>query len=295
MPDGFVPTRARVPALASVAEALARGDLGPAHGVFHASRDGAWGLRLAIVRLVDEHVTSGRRIDELARDGDACWLATSAYRHARERNLREALADCELAVERDDRDPTPFVIEIFAARGMRDRRKAFERATEAYIAAQARAPELYEAHEQMLHVLSICDESAERSADSMFQLARSIAGSVPEGVDVAFVPALAHFVQYVRAVDERRARPQLVANQQAAYEIAAACRRSFGSPRYVPTHRTFTLLHVAAALHAVIGDATRLRAELERAGDTYDADVWNAISGGDGVDAFVAARAQAGL
>lgn len=278
--DGFTTTYDRNPYLQDAIEGLASFDPGPAHTLFHTSRAGAWGLRFLIVRLLHDRyadrwaaISARSMMNGLVErtHRDPCWVLLRAYWQVKLRHFQTAVLDCNTAAGRDPEDPTPYVMELFALRARGSGRSVQANARRAYAEALRRAPLLYEAHEQMAHVLAAGGDS-----DEVLGFARSVARTAPEGTDEAFLPALAHRIVYARmALRKPEAARRYLAARDVAEEIALACRRSFDSPHYRTTHRTARLLHTAAGLHSVIGDEARLHGELARAGKTFDLDLWN--------------------
>ncbi len=301
--DGFTTTYDQNPYLAAAIQGLESLDPGPAHTVFHTSRAGAWGLRFVIVRMLHDRyaihwaaIAAGSMMDRLVADTnrDPCWVLLRAYRHLKRGRIEDALVDCSFAAWRDPEDPTPYVMQLLALRALSAGRTVHANADLAYAEAVRRAPLLYEAHEQMAHV--IARRGGERAPEAVLRFARSVARSAPEGTDEAFLPALAHRIIYARIARRRPAMaPRYLASPDVAEEIALACRRSFDSPHYHVTHRTARLLHTAAALHSVIGDEARLRGELARAGKTFDLDIWNPFHASYPAKAFLEARQRSQL
>jgi hypothetical protein len=170
-------------------------------------------------------------------------------------------------------------------------------AEHAYFHALSLAPGLFEAHEQMLHVLS---PRAYGSDTHALDLARRAAASAPVGTDQAFLPAYAHYVIYA-SLYEKQPHPSVPSRAMylqmagVAEEIAFACARSFDAPSYAPTHRTLRLLQIAAVMHFAIGDLPRLRGELARAGASFDPDIWIPVSGTYPAQAFADARKRVNL
>lgn len=294
---GYTTTYDQNPFLAVPLAGLRRFDPTAAHTLFHTSREGAWGLRFVIVQLLYDRYADrweGSRandvMDKLVDDTrrDPCWLLLRACRSLRLGHYGLAAGQCAEAAARDPADPTPYVLTLYAHRGGTDPQRR-RRAQDAYREALARAPLLFEAHEQMLHILALAE--SDLALEEVLQYARRAAQTAPDGTDEAFAPALGHRIVYERmASRDRAAARRYLADPGVAAEIALACDRSFDSPRYTATHRTLRLLHMAAGLHAVIGDVPRLRGELERAGRTIDLDLWNPFHDDSSVKAYKEAR-----
>ena len=314
--DGFMSTYDCEPRLAAAVQSLKQGDPGPAHTMFHTSREGAWGIRFVLVRLaLDRYVGTW---SALAKDGmldglvtrthgDPLWLLVRGL----DRGQAGRSVDFEEAERRDPADPTPSVLRLYAMRARAEREayhappseqeamRARGRAAAgpAYLHALSLAPELFEAHEQMLHLLS---PGAYGSDAHALDLARRAAASAPPGTDQAFLPAYAHYVIYASLPETQAdpARPSRATYFQwpgVAEEVAVACARSFDAPSYVPTHRTLRLLHIAAVMHYASGDLPRLRGELARAGPSFDPDLWVPVAGIYPAKAFADARKRVNL
>lgn len=212
--------------------------------------------------------------------------------------LHRALRDTELAASKSPHDPTPYVVKLYALRvGLLPPHEAEALFTSASAEALRRGPVLYDVCEQLL-CARFATGAPYGSLMSAVAYARDAGMQASEGTDEAFLPALAHYVVFA-TFNDRYAKPAEAQGHlqrpDVIHDLVAATARSFDSPRYVPTHRTLRLLHIAGALFNQLGDVDRARSALARTGNTFDADIWSPFHSMYPAHVLMEAKRKAGI
>jgi hypothetical protein len=131
-------------------------------------------------------------------------------------------------------------------------------------------PAMFPAHYSMHHALSAMWYGDHAQSVGF---ARHVSASAPEGSDLHVFLVYAHFSVYGYERfygDNQTAAPQILRDPAVVGEVTAALGRSLWSPSHRPGHWSLWCRHVAAAWFHEAGEKAREKAELEKAGDSFD-------------------------
>jgi len=289
-----------------------------AQAMFTSTR-GRWDVRTWVMELAAEryimksHPSQRATIaDTLVSQGEVSWLVVRGVWHMNEgwesrgsgsgstvsedgateleRRCALAVRDLEAAAHRDPGDPCPHTFLLRAARGLGNR----DLGERAYARACALDPTGYEPRARYLGLIS---ERWLGSFDEALAHARQVAAQMPDGVDAAALPILAHYDRFSHLcvfdgkVEESH---QYLRDTQVQGEILHALARSVDAPGHLPQPGTLRLRHLAAVTLLVGGSFDAARDQIIKVGDTFDRDAWWQDNT-DPEDRYKQARRQLGI
>lgn len=253
-----------------------------------------WVLELAAERyLMKTHPSQRATVaDLLVSQGEVGWLIVRGVWHMNEgweargsgsgstvsedgsteleRRCALAVQDLEAAARLVPGDPCPHIFLLRAARGLGDR----ELGEHAYARACALDPTGYELRSRYLGLIS---ERWLGSFDEALNHARTVAAQMPDGVDAAALPILAHYDRYSHLCvfdGEVEDAHRYLQDPLVQGEIRQALARSVDAPGHQPQPGTLRLRHLAAVTLYVGGSLDAARDQLLKVGDTFDRDAW---------------------
>ena len=307
-----------VPEFAELIASLKAMDGRLAQAMFESTR-GRWDVRTWVLELAAErylmkmHPTQRATvIDSLVSQGEVGWLVVRGVWHMHEgweargagaastvsddgmteleRRCTLAVRDLEAAAHRDPADPCPHTFLLRAARGLGDR----DLGERAYARAWALDPTGFEPRARYLHLIS---ERWLGTHDEMLGHARTVAAQMPDGVDAAALPVLAHYDRYSHLCifdNDVEGAHRHLRDPQVQAEVIAALARSVDAPGYLPTPATLRLRHTAAVTLYQGGSLDAARDQILKVGDTFERDPWWQDNT-DPEHAYKKARSQLGI
>ncbi|MBU1243436.1 hypothetical protein KKD52_17795 [Myxococcota bacterium] len=286
------------PELAELIASLKIMDGRLAQAMFQSTR-GQWDLRTWVLELAADrylmkmHPTQRAQVaDSLVAQGEVGWLLVRGVWHMLEgwesrgsgsadtvtedgatdleRGCTRAVRDLEAVASCDPGDPCPHTFLLRAARGLGDR----DLGESAYARACALDPTGYEPRARYLGVIS---ERWLGSFDEMLTHARTVAAQMPDGVDAASLPILAHYDRYSHLCifdgDVKGAHLYL-RDPQVQAEVRHALARSVDAPGHTQTPATMRIRHTAAVTLFHGGSFDAAREQILKVGDTFERDSW---------------------
>ncbi|HMI93341.1 MAG TPA: hypothetical protein VK509_18345 [Polyangiales bacterium] len=221
---------------------------------------------------------------EARGSGQADEVSAQAFALFQQR-LKLAETDLQRAAALDPKDPTPWALLIWIARGLE---QSINHTGDLYREACERDAQNAIAHRHMLTMLSA---KWHGSHDAMLDFARAAAQIAPEGSDMPALVLRAHVERwfYSSMIEDNDAEADAyLKDPQVRVECENAWARSLGSLALRARPSTILLRNDAAFWFWLVKDAARLKQETQQIGNAHTDMFWSAL--GQDADVFTEAK-----